>query len=462
MFGDKIKALQAKIEAKLTEVETLQTLVEKEDRGFTADESQSRTDAIAEIKALKQRKVDLEETETLVSTKAVPVTPAPSPLSAPAAPAPAYAPAVGGNPTKDADASLFFAKQAHALFVTGGNRYAAAQYAKDVMGDELIAKTFQMPADVVHKATVDAGTSTTVGWAAELVQVNQAASAFIDLLRNESVVAGYPARQMSFGQAGSIVIPRQTGKSAGGWVGEGLAIPVDALAFDDVTLTPKKNACIVVSTNELLRRSDPSAMALIRDDLVLGIAETIDTTFVSPDAESAGVSPAGTQTYDASPTASGGTTLDLITADAKAAIGAMNANNLPQMGRVWLMNPARALSLQMIRDGLGTYAFKDEILSGTWFGYPLIVSNTVPADIVMLQSASNIIIASELAPQISLSQDASLHMSDGPDADIGGGGTATPVASMFQLDMTAIRAMTVLDWGARRAQCVETITGVAW
>jgi len=154
--------------------------------------------------------------------------------------------------------------------------------------------------------------------------------------------------------------------------------------------------------------------------------------------------------------------LDQITADLKAAIAAMDTNNLPQAGRTWLMNPAIQLSLSLIRDGLGTYAFKDELASGTLLGYPLIVSNTVPADIVMLTSASNIIIASELAPQIMISQDASLEMDGAPSGSLDTPTTATQAQSMFQRDLTAIRCLTTLDWGARRAEVVQVITGVAW
>jgi HK97 family phage major capsid protein len=463
MFGEKIKALQTKINQKLDEVEALQTLAEKEDRSFTDDETSVRDGLITEIKALKARKEKLEETESLIATKSVSQTP--TATEDPVAPAqtvvkmPTAAASIQTSvPQIDKDASMFFARQAHALFVCGGNRYAAAQYARDELKDELLAKAFQLPRSVVNKATVAPGDSVTTGWAAELVQINQAAGSFIDLLRNASIVARFPGRQMSFGGAGSIEIPRQTGGVSGSWVGEGKAIPLGALSFDDITLTPKKNAVIVAATNELLRRSDPSAMMLIRDDMVEGIAQVIDSTFIDGTAGSA-TRPAGIQTYDGTPTVSTGSTLDQITADLKTLIGEMNAANLPN-DRVWIMSPANELTLRLIRDGLGTYAFQAEMASGTLLGYPLLVSNTVPDDIVMLANASNIIVASELAPQISISQDASLHMEDAPADDIGG--ATTPVANMFQLDQTAVRCLTTLDWAARRDEVVQVLNTVAW
>jgi len=451
MYGEQIKDLQTQINEKLDQVQKLQDLVTSESRGFSDDERTGRETSINEIKALQARKADLEESEKLVSAKAVPAAPVAKQVTAHVA--------TGGVAVADSDPSLFFAKQAHALFMTGNNRFAAAQYAKEVMGSDLLAKTFQMPADIVAKATIVPGDSTTAGWAAELVTVNQANSAFIDLLRDASVVARFPGRQMSFAGNGSIKIPRQTGGVTGQWIGENKAIPLGALSFDDITLTPKKNAVIVASTNELLRRSDPSAMMLIRDDLIEGIANAIDTAFVDATAASA-TRPAGIQTFDSSPTASAGATLDLITADLKAMISQQDALNLPVDGRVWMMSPANRLTLQLIRDGLGTYAFRDEINSGVLLGYPLLVSNVMTDAIVMLANSSNIIIATELAPEISISQDASLHMETAPADDIGG--ATTPVQSMFQTDSTAIRALTTLDWVARRPDVVSVTNTVTW
>lgn len=452
MFGEQIKALQTKIEDKLASIEALQTLVEKEDRSFTKDE-QSTYDAVyEEIKALQVRKNDMEKTESLLATRAVPATP-----TTPAAPAPAATPTpvTGGTPVKDADPSLFFAKQAHALFVNGNSRASAAQYAKDVMQDEFLAKTFSMPLSVVNKAAaaVATGQSTVTGWAAELVQIQQAASAFIELLRPMSVVARFPGRSMDFAGNGEIKIPRQTVGSTGSWVGENNPIKVDRLTLDEVSLKPKKNANIITATNELLMRSDPSAMAIIRDDILKGIAISIDSTFTDASAASA-IRPAGMQTFDGTPTASGGVTLDLVTADIKAAIAAMLTVNMPMVSPVWLINPLRVNSLRFMRDGLGAYVWKDELSSGVLAGYPVLESTTVPGDIVMLVDANQIVIASELAPEISISEDATLSLMDD--------GSGAPTASMFQLDAVAIRAKTTLDWNSRYAEAVQVITGVAW
>lgn len=451
MLAEQIKGLYDQREAKVKAMETLVEASEAQAKSFSDDEQGKFDQYKQDIADLDKRIANLKETEQMVaSTKAKPIIPESqqrTPITA--------------NDMPVNDPSLYFAKQAHALYMAQGSRRDAAEYAKSVWGDDIISRVFKMPAAIVAKAAVDPGTSTTVGWAAELVQVNQAASAYIDALRAMSVVARFPGMQMSFGGAGSITIPRNAGPSAGAWVGENNGIKVDAIAFDNITLAPLKNANIITATNELLARSDPAALGIIRDDILRGVATSIDTKFCSGDAASAGVSPAGLQTFDAAPLTSTGATLDAITADMKALINAMLTLNMPMTRPVWVMNPVNVNALRFIRDGLGTYAYKDEINGGTIVGYPFLESTSMAATEIMLVDASQVIIASELAPQISISEDASLHMEDtSPAEDLGG--ATTPVASMFQLDAVAIRAKSTIDWNLRHAGAVQVLDTVAW
>ena len=455
-LNEQIKGLMQQRTVKLEALETLVTTVESEARDFTEEETEKFNNFKADIKDLDSRINRLQETEQLLAAqKAVPASP-----TAPTGPTGNRSPIVALDRKID-DPGLFFAKQAHALYVNDGSRSAAADYAERMWGDQVFANCMRLPPQVIKHASVDPGQSGVAGWAAELVKIQQANEAFIDILRPMSVVARFPGRQMNFAGDGSIKIPRKTVKSTGTWVGEYKAIKVDRITLDAVTLTPKKNANIITSTQELLVRSDPSALMIIRDDILTGVAENIDAKFVSADAEVAGVSPAGIQTFDSSADTSTGATLDAITADLKKLLNAMLSINMPMMRPVWLMNPTNVNALRFIRDGMGQYAYKDEISQGTIVGYPFLESTTVPANIVMIADASQIIIASELAPQIALSEDASLHMEDTAPADDIGGATS-PVASMFQMNAVAIRAITTLDWNARHGDCVQVLDTVAW
>lgn len=442
-----VKQITAVQALRKTAIVSMEKLMDT-DEGLDEAEQKKFDDFESEIKTLDHRLANLERTEQLiVAEKATSVVPAP------------VTPAIV-TPQLEQDKTLFIARQAHALFMAGGNRLTAAMYAKNTLGDDLLAKTLEMPADVIQRATVIPGASGTVGFAAELVQINQANSAFIELLRPMSIVARFPGRNMAFDGAGSIKIPRQTVGSTGGWVDEGDAIKVDRLTLDSITLTPKKNGNIIAVSKELLARSTPSAMQLIRDDILAGVATAIDTQFVSSDSTAG--RPAGIQTYDGTPTASTGDALANILADLKAAIGAMLAVNMPMVSPVWILHPVILNSLRFIQDGLGNRAFKDEIDAGMLVGYPFLTSTTCTQTVVMLVDGNQVIMATEMAPEISVSEDATIHMSDAPDNDLGGGGTATPVQSMFQTDSVAIKTTTRGDWAARYAECVQSITSVTW
>lgn len=450
-LNETIKGLKDQRGAQVKALEDMLTKAEGEARDFTEDENKTFENHKSTVSDLDKRITRAEETEQLMAQqKAQPIIPESEQRR------PATAKDMPIN-----DPSLYYAKQAHALYVSGGSRSDASAYCKQVWGDDVMAKVFLTPRHILQKAAVDPGTSTTVGWAAELVQVNQAASAYIDALRAMSVVARFPGMQLSFGGDGSLQIPRNAGPSTGGWVGENKAIKVDAIAFDNITLAPLKNANIITATNELLRRSDPSALGIIRDDILRGSATSIDVKFCSADAASAGVSPAGLQSFDAAAATSTGATLDAITADMKAMINAMLSINMPMTRPVWIMNPTNVNALRFIRDGLGQYAYMEEISRGTIVGYPYLESTSMAATEIMLVDASQVIIASELAPIISISEDASLHMEDTSPADDIGGAT-TPVANMFQMDLTAVRVLSTLDWNVRHDGAVQVLDTVAW
>ena len=438
------------IEQKAALIEKMESMLASEK---TLDEGEQKIfdDIEKDIGDLDARQKNLERTEQLVAKNTAVAVTVPDTTT----------PITARQAVENEDKSLFYPKMLHAMYVGKGDSSLAARYAKEVMKNDLIAKAVQMPSEMVQKATVAAGNTGTDTWAEELGTIGQYNQAFIDMLRPMSIVARFPGRQMTFDGNNSIVIPRQTAGVTGGWVAEADGIKVNKLAFDQVTLTPKKNGVIVPITNELIARSDPSALALVRDDLLKGIATTIDTKFVSTDAAAAGVSPAGLQTYDSSIATSAGDTLDNITTDLKNAVAALHALNMPMQTPIWLMHPTRVNSLRFIRDGTGQYAFRDEINQGMLVGYPIMESTTVTATDVMLVDASQVIIATDLAPEISISSDASLHMVDATVAEDIGGAT-TPVQSMFQIDSTAVKAVTRLDWGVRYANCIQSTDSCTW
>ena len=87
--------------------------------------------------------------------------------------------------------------------------------------------------------------------------------------------------------------PAQTAGGTYGWVGESKPKPVTKLAFASVSLGVTKVAGIIVLTQELVQLSNPSAEALVRADMIAGIAQFLDAQFIDPAvAAVAGVNPA--------------------------------------------------------------------------------------------------------------------------------------------------------------------------
>lgn len=456
---DITKKITLKREERLKHVDAMELLVktaDDEERGFTDEEQTDFDSNESMIKTIDIEIGNLERMELATAgSKAVPVVPVEE----------KHTPA---TMKYNANPKLFLARQAHALFMTGGNRADAADYCKQIMGDDEMSAILKVPAKVIERATVAVGDSVTSGWASQLGTIQQANSAFIEMLRAASIVARFPGRQMEFGGDSSIVIPRQTGGAKGSFIGQNTGIPVGALAFDALTLTPKKAAIIVAATNELLSKSSPSALQLIQDDIVAGTGETIDTLFVSATAVSAGVSPAGLLN-GADTSASAGDTLANIDTDTKTMINNMLAANVPMTTPVWMMNPARLNSLAHMRDGAGGKAFP-EVANGMFGSYPVITSTNVTASEVILTDASQVIIASDYAPVLSISEDATLVLDDAGvtlgeeiDSVVATTTVATDrIASMYQQDAVAIRLKMAIDWGHRHIKGTYLLTSVSW
>jgi HK97 family phage major capsid protein/HK97 family phage prohead protease len=324
--------------------------------------------------------------------------------------------------------------------------------------------------ETVLKAAVAAGTTTGTTWAAPLVEYQNMTSEFAELLRPATIVGRIPnLRRVPF----NVKIPRQTGGSTAGWVGEGQAKPVSALAFDSITLGVTKVAGIVVMSDELVRLSNPAAEDLVRADMVASIAALVDRDFIDPaKAAVAGVSPASI-TNGAPRIVASGTTSDNLRADVKALMSGFVADNLSLSGAVWIMSEQQALSLAMMQNPLGQPEFPGLAINGnqggTFFGLPVILSENGTANaaetgppvvaagsLIILAKATEILLADDGQTEIDVSREASLQMDSAPTSPP----TATTVfRSLWQDNMVGIRAERFINWGKRRANVVRYIVG---
>jgi len=316
------------------------------------------------------------------------------------------------------------------------------------------------------KAPVPAGTTQDGNWAAALVgEGTDVIADFVEFLRPRTILGrfgqnGVPGlRNVPF----NVPLVGQTEGGQGYWVGEGKAKPLTRFAYERNILEIFKVANIAVVTEELLRRSNPAAEALLRDNLAAAIAARLDIDFINPaKAAVAGVSPASI-TNGLTPVASSGGDADAIRADIRALMATfIAANNAPTTG-VWIMGSTTALAVSMMVNPLGQPEFPGLSMSGgTFNGMPVIVSDYIPAGTVVLANASDIYLADEGGIQVDMSREASLEMADNPAHNSDTPTGATALVSMFQTNSVAFRVERFINWARRRPSAVAILTGATW
>lgn len=343
-----------------------------------------------------------------------------------------------------------FTRYAMALARSKGNIMLAQEIAKGWHDSTPEVET-------VIKAAVAAGTTTDAAWAKPLVEYQNMASEFAELLRPATIIGRLTGlRRVPF----NIKIPRQTAGSTVGWVGEGKPKPVSALAFDQITLGTAKTAGIVVISDELARSSSPAAEEVVRGDLIAQTAQFLDVQFTNPAvAASAGVSPASI-TNGVTPITASGTTADAFRADAADLFAAFAAANLSTAGCVWIMTEVMALNLSLMTNAFGQPEFPGLTAEGgTLLGFPAITSQSVQADDIIFAKPSEILLADDGQTMLDVSTEASLQMDSAPapapDA-------TTIFTSLWQMNLVGIRAERYINWAKRRAAAVHFINAAAY
>lgn len=450
--AEQITAYQAARETKAARMtEIMQSAA---DAGETLDEAQTQEyDGLdSEVKSIEAHIGRLNALERANLASAKPVV-ADSVETGAAARAPARVEVKGANLPK----GTAFTRYAMALARSQGNLMQAAEVAKSWSDSTPEVET-------VLRAAVAAGTTTDTAWAKPLVEYQNMTSEFAELLRPQTIIGRIEGlRRVPF----NIKVPRQTAGSSASWVGEGKPKPVSALAFDQITLGMTKLAGIVVITDELARASSPSAEAIVRQDLIDTIVQTMDRDFVDPaNAGSSQVKPASIINGVAAVTASG-TDSDDVRADVKALFGKFIAANLSLEGAVWIMPATQALGMSMMLNPLGQPEFPGLTASGgTFFGLPVILSENIPANPgsgsplagagarIILVKASEILLADDGQTLLDASREASLQMNTAPDSPAD---ASTVLTSLWQHNLIGIRAERFINWTKRRAGAAQWI-----
>ena len=256
----------------------------------------------------------------------------------------------------------------------------------------------------------------------------------------------------------------QTTGGMGYWVGEGHAKPLTRFDVSRMSLDPLKVATISVLSKEIIRDSSPKADILVRNALVDALRERLDIDFIDPaKAATAGISPASiTNGIVALP--SSGNDAEAVRADVLAAYSAYTAGNNTLEGAVWVMRSSTALSLGGMRNLVGGQEFASiSVTGGSFEGFPVIVSDYVPAGIVVLLNAPLIFVGDEGGFTVDMSTEASLEMSDAPVSDsTTPSPTGAPFISLWQTNSVGILGERTINWMRARPEAVVVLSGVAW
>lgn len=435
-------------EAKLTTAQTkAQDIVGKsitEGRTLDEHESEEHGQAMAEVKSITDHIALLKAHESSMVAKA-------SPIVQGTGQGQGAVNIAGSGPIsvrRNAPAGTAFTRFVALLAVSKGNLMQAEVLANNLYKD--------MPElGQVMKAAVAAGTTSDTTWAAPLVQYQDMVGEFIELLRPQTILGRLPGlRRVPF----NIRIPRQTAGTSGSFVGEGLPTPVGKLDFDNITLPWAKASSIVVITAELAKLSNPSAEALVRQDLMDGIAQFLDKRLIDPAyAGVTSVSPASL-TNGVSPTVASGSTLAAIDANVRALMTTFANAEMGLQSAVWVMSASQAIRLSMMRTNQDTMAFPGLTMSGgTFYGIPVVVSNNVtpsgsPGDQHMiLIDQSNVLLADDNQMMIDVSTEASVEMDSAPT------GGATSLRSLWQNGLMGVKVDRWIYWTKRRSAAVQFI-----
>jgi hypothetical protein len=443
-----IEGLLSKRKALVVDLEKLATAAGE--KVFDADEAKAFDKVKAEIADLDAQVDRLEAAEKAIGERATPIAPAPTPT-----------PGVEVKDAGEAFPGQAFVRMTLATIRAKGNLFAASAIAaeayKDMpsIGEVLKAAATRgvTPLEVV-KAAVPAGTTTAPAWAGSLVYASNVG--FVDLLRNATIIDKLGLTPAPFNTS----TPRQTGGTIAGWVGEQASIGVQALAFDRIALPYTKLAVISLLTRELVERSDPAAEMLVRNDLVNGIAEATDKTFIDPAITATnGVRPASI-TNGVTPIPSSGATVEEVVADLSAMVKALANANSRMISPAWVMTPAAKITLGELRST--TYevkAYPEVNASNSLMGYPIVTSNSVPTaagltDIVFADWAE-VLMARDAGVDLSVSEEASVMLDNAPPSP------ATPLVSLWQQGMVGVRSIQNVHWIKRRPSMVALLTGFA-
>lgn len=339
-----------------------------------------------------------------------------------------------------------FVRMACAKMACRGNLFEAAAYAERW-------KDSTPEVALMLKAAIAPGTTTDATWAKPLVNpANTIVDEFLTLLRPATIlgkISGFS--RVPF----NAQVPTVTSGGSYNWVGEGLAKPVTKMAFGSTSLGASKAAGIIVLTEELVRLSNPSAEAVVRREMINGIAAFLDAQFIDPAvAEVPNVHPASITNGIAPIPATTNPLADIL-----ALITAFTTAEIPLSGLTLIMSETTALILSFYKDGGGNAVFPNLKMNGGAFNGVNVVTSSAAGDMIIGVIAPYILYADDGGVTVDISREASVQMDSAPanPAD-----ATTVLVSLWQNNLVGLRAERFINWKRGNNDAVAWVDGVAY
>ncbi len=281
----------------------------------------------------------------------------------------------------------------------------------------------------------------------------------IEYLRAKSVVRQLGPISIPMA-TGTFRIPKVTVGATASYIGENTTIPKTQQTFGNVTLTFKKLAALVPLSNDLLRYSSPGADAIVRDDVVRAMADAENRAFLRSDGLSG--QPRGFLSWcPAANKISANATANLanVTTDMGQLIVALMNNNIPMTKPAWIFSPRTWNYLMTIQTANGVFAFRDELMRGTFWGYPFGTTTAIPVNLNTLgRTGESEVYLIDMA-DAALGESLNLVVDASQEAAYSDGGT---LVSAYANDQTVIRAIQEHDLVMRREESVAMLQGCVY
>jgi len=281
------------------------------------------------------------------------------------------------------------------------------------------------------KAAVAAGSTTDATWAGPLASSGADARAFLELAERMAILPRLGAVRIEGAVTGAVQVSNATAD----WVGENSPKPIRSMSFSAISLTPRTLTANIVVSDELAKMGSPGTLPLLQRALSVSLVSALDSAVLDPGSGAiAGVRPASltngltgitpvgdfqNQVGQALAGISGGAaSRPVIIVGAQTAARLTGLRDLADAGIRVLVSPAAANRIIAI-DADGVLYTDDgiELRRGT----PDLIMDSDPAAVVQANAA------------------AAVH------------------TSLWQANMTAIKALRHVNW-TKRSDAVSYLT----